>query len=60
LLFHDPEDRSTPFRNSELIAAEWPEARIVPCPGRGHLRILSTPSVHEQTVTFLSARRPPG
>lgn len=60
LLFHDPEDRSTPFRNSELIAVEWPGARIVPCPGRGHLRILSTPSVHEQTVTFLSARRPPG
>ena len=23
LLFHDPEDRSSPFHNSELIAAEW-------------------------------------
>ena len=60
LLFHDPEDRSSPFHNSELIAAEWAGARIVPCPGRGHLRILSTPYVHEQTVTFFSARRPPG
>jgi pimeloyl-ACP methyl ester carboxylesterase len=57
LLLHDPADRSCPFRNSELIAAEWPGSMIVPCPGRGHLRILSTPDVHRQTVEFLSARR---
>ena len=57
LLFHDPTDRSCPFRNSELIAAEWAGARIVPCPGRGHLRVLSTPYVHQQTVDFFTARR---
>ena len=57
LLLHDPADRSCPFRNSELIAAEWPGARIVPCPGRGHLRILSTAEVYRQTVEFLRARR---
>jgi pimeloyl-ACP methyl ester carboxylesterase len=57
LLFHDPTDRSCPFRNSELIAAEWAGARIVPCPGRGHLRILSTPYVHQQTAEFFTARR---
>lgn len=57
LLFHDPADRSCDFRNSELIAAEWPGAQIVPCPGRGHLRILSTAEVHRLTVEFLSARR---
>ena len=57
LLFHDPADRSCPFRNSELIAAEWTGARIVPCAGRGHLRILSTPYVHQQTVDFFTARR---
>jgi pimeloyl-ACP methyl ester carboxylesterase len=57
LLVHDPADRSCPFRNSELIAAEWPGARIVPCPGRGHLRILSTAEVHQQAVGFFEALR---
>jgi pimeloyl-ACP methyl ester carboxylesterase len=57
LLLHDPADRSCPFHNSELIAAEWPGARIVPCPGRGHLRILSTHEVHRQTVDFLHTCR---
>lgn len=57
LLFHDPADRSCAFRNSELIAAEWPGAEVVPCPGRGHLRILSTPEVHRRTAEFLTARQ---
>lgn len=57
LLFHDPADRSCAFRNSELIAAEWQGAQIVPCPGRGHLRILSTAEVHRRTVEFFVARR---
>jgi pimeloyl-ACP methyl ester carboxylesterase len=57
LLLHDPADRSCPFRNSEMIAAEWPGSSIVPCPGRGHLRIFSTADVHRHTVAFLSALR---
>jgi predicted RNA-binding Zn-ribbon protein involved in translation (DUF1610 family) len=57
LLCHDPADRSCDFHNSELIAAVWSGAQIFPCPGCGHLRILSTTSVHQQMVEFPAARR---
>lgn len=54
LVFHDPADEDTAFADSERIVAEWAGARLVPCPGRGHYRILMTPEVVRQAVEFIA------
>lgn len=57
LVFHDPADADTDYAGSVELVAQWRGARLVPCPGRGHLRILTTPAVVEQTVRFIASLR---
>ena len=55
LVLHDPEDDYTDYAGSEEFTALWRGARLVPCPGRGHFRILSTPEVVAEAVRFVAA-----
>jgi pimeloyl-ACP methyl ester carboxylesterase len=55
LVLHDPDDDYTDYAGSEEFTALWRGARLVPCPGRGHLRILSTPEVVAEAVRFVAA-----
>lgn len=57
LVFHDPADADTSFAASEEIVALWLGAKLVPCPGRGHYRLLATPEIVRQTVEFLVGLR---
>lgn len=54
LVFHDPADEDASFAESEKIVAAWRGARLVPCPGRGHYRILATPEIVRQSVEFIA------
>jgi pimeloyl-ACP methyl ester carboxylesterase len=54
LVLHDPQDEDTGYADSERIVAAWAGARLIPCPGRGHYRILATPEVVRQAVAFLA------
>ena len=51
--FHDPADTDTSFAEAERIVAEWRGARLVPCPGRGHYRLLATAEIVRQAVAFI-------
>lgn len=51
--FHDPADTDTSFTEAEAIVALWRGARLVPCPGRGHYRLLATPEIVRQAVAFI-------
>ena len=55
LVLHDPDDDYTDYAGSEEFTALWRGARLVPCPGRGHIRILSTPEVVAEAVRFVVA-----
>ena len=55
LVLHDPDDDHTDYAGSEEFTALWRGARLVPCPGRGHIRILSTPEVVAEAVRFVVA-----
>ena len=57
LALHDPQDDSTDYAATKDFVARWRGARLVPCPGRGHYRLLSTPEVVRQGVEFLSEKR---
>ncbi|MFI5338154.1 MAG: alpha/beta fold hydrolase, partial [Opitutales bacterium] len=57
LIFHDPADQDTAYADSEQIVALWRGARLVPCPGRGHHRILATPEIVQQAVDFITGLR---
>ena len=57
LAFHDPEDAEASYAATAGFVAAWRGARLVPCPGRGHVRILSTPDVVRQGVEFLQGLR---
>ncbi len=54
LVLHDPLDENTEYAGSEEFVAVWPGARLVPCPGRGHLRILATGEVVAEAVRFVA------
>jgi pimeloyl-ACP methyl ester carboxylesterase len=54
LVFHDPEDDYTQFAGSQEFVAMWQGARLVPCPGRGHFRILATTEIIDETVRFMA------
>ncbi|MBI3884882.1 MAG: alpha/beta hydrolase [Opitutae bacterium] len=51
--FHDPADTDCSFAEAERIVAAWRGARLVPCPGRGHYRLLATPEIVRQAVEFI-------
>jgi pimeloyl-ACP methyl ester carboxylesterase len=55
LVLHDPEDDSTDYAGSVEFTALWAGARLVPCPGRGHIRILATADVVAEAVRFVGA-----
>lgn len=55
LVLHDPDDPDASYEATAGFVAAWRGARLVPCPGRGHVRILSTPEVVRQSVEFLRA-----
>ena len=57
VVFHDPGDADTDFVGSEELVRLWTGARLVPCPGRGHNRILTTPAVIEEAVRFVAEPR---
>lgn len=57
LALHDPADDSTDYAATEQFVAQWRGARLVPCPGRGHYRLLSTPEVVRQAVEFVAGLR---
>jgi pimeloyl-ACP methyl ester carboxylesterase len=56
LALHDPDDADASYAATAEFVAAWRGAQLVPCPGRGHVRILSTPEVVRQAVEFLGAR----
>lgn len=57
LVLHDPADPDASFAGAEQIVALWQGARLVPCPGRGHYRILTTPDIVRQAVEFIGGLR---
>lgn len=57
LVLHDPEDADTSFAEAEAMVARWRGAQIVPCPGRGHYRLLATPEVVRRAVEFIAGLR---
>lgn len=57
LVFHDPDDGDTSFAAAEEIVALWRGSRLVPCPGRGHYRILATADIVARAVEFFVAQR---
>ncbi len=57
LALHDPADDSTDYAATERFVAQWRGAQLVPCPGRGHYRLLSTPEVVRRAVEFIAGLR---
>ncbi len=57
LVFHDPADTETSYFDAENIVARWTGAVMVACPGRGHVRLLTTPVVVERVVAFIAGLR---
>jgi pimeloyl-ACP methyl ester carboxylesterase len=57
LVFHDPGDEDTAFVDSQEFTALWTGSRLVPCPGRGHYRILVTAEVINDAVRFIAETR---
>lgn len=55
LVFHDPADAKTMYGDAENIVARWTGEVTVPCPGRGHVRLLTTPAVVDCVVAFIAA-----
>ncbi len=55
LLFHDPQDKEVPFKDSMELVACWPHSELRAVSNLGHRRILKDPQVIEETVTFLNS-----
>jgi pimeloyl-ACP methyl ester carboxylesterase len=58
-VFHDPADRTVPFRESEALLESWRGAKLVPAEGLGHRRILADRGVVAGTLEFLLNRPAP-
>lgn len=54
LVIHDTADRTVPFDLGVLVAGAWPDARLEPTEGLGHLRMLLHPRVTEAVAGFLA------
>lgn len=57
VVFHDPADEDASFEKAQEVVGLWRGARLVPCPGRGHYRILATPEIVRQAVEFIAGLR---
>ncbi len=57
VVFHDPVDEDASFEKAQEVVGLWRGARLVPCPGRGHYRILATPEIVRQAVEFIAGLR---
>jgi pimeloyl-ACP methyl ester carboxylesterase len=58
LALHDPDDTDASYAATAGFVAVWRGAELVPCPGRGHVRIMSTPDVVRRAVEFVRALSP--
>ncbi len=55
LIVHDKGDRPNPFRNSEELAAVWPNAELMATTGLGHRKVLVSPEVNRRVTAFVTA-----
>jgi pimeloyl-ACP methyl ester carboxylesterase len=55
LVIHDRDDRSTPVTDGAAIAAAWPGTRLHVTSGLGHNRLLRSPEVVAEVVSFVSS-----
>ncbi|MDR3359157.1 MAG: alpha/beta hydrolase [Bifidobacteriaceae bacterium] len=55
LVIHDAVDKESPYRTSQLIAAQWPGANLVTTQGLGHHRILIDPEVVRRAAANITA-----
>lgn len=53
-LFHDRADASVPYKEAEIIAANWPGSTLVEVPRVGHTRILLARGVIQQALSALA------
>jgi pimeloyl-ACP methyl ester carboxylesterase len=58
LVMHDRDDKETPYRVGESVAASWPNARLVTSEGLGHQRILTAPGTVTTAVGHIAGRVP--
>jgi len=54
LLIHAPDDKETPYSESESIAQHNPRAILKPATGLGHRRIIASDEIVQTAVDFLS------
>jgi pimeloyl-ACP methyl ester carboxylesterase len=57
-IFHDAGDEEVRVEAGEAIARAWPGATLVRTQGLGHYRILYTPAVITDAVSFIAESRP--
>lgn len=55
LLLHDPDDDEVAYRESEALAAAWPQAHLAPVVAGGHRRLPTSEAVASRVIDFLGA-----
>ncbi|GAA0251832.1 alpha/beta fold hydrolase [Saccharothrix mutabilis subsp. mutabilis] len=58
LVLHDTRDTQVPHPNGEAITGAWPNATLITTTGLGHHRILSTPEVLTEVISFVTEPAP--
>jgi pimeloyl-ACP methyl ester carboxylesterase len=53
LIFHDQDDKITPFHHSRSLARNWPKAELIPVKGSGHYKILWDEQVLKLVKNYL-------
>ncbi len=53
LVFHDMDDKEVPFSDGQNFAKHWPGSQFVRSKGLGHLGILQSENIINQTVQFI-------
>jgi pimeloyl-ACP methyl ester carboxylesterase len=53
LLIHDQEDPQVPYQNAIELSAAHPSTKLITTRGQGHLRILRSPEVIEESLKFI-------
>lgn len=54
MIIHDEADKEVPFSSAQEIKLHWQVAQLVKTQGLGHRRILKSPEVIEQVMSFIS------